>query len=373
MVPTITIYVRHRADCRYASDAFWKRCNCRKHLRWTYQGKEHRRKAGTRSWAAAEALARTIAAEIEAAESRKPLEHNQPTTVEQAIASFMAEKAGGQASRKTLSKYRLTLSRLLDFCTRERIMFVSAITLQHLSAYRAMWDVVYSTPFALRNEQSRLRSFFNYLVKAQLIHFNPARALSAIKVTDDDFRVDPFSKAEVKKIIAAIDKTDITPPNKDRIRVLMLLQRWSGLSLIDAVTLERNGLIRTGNNFRIDCNRRKTGTNVSVPIPTWLGKELLRVKNRNEKYFFTSGAPHAISYVEKAYKRVFEVAGIVNGGSHRFRHSFAVAALEAGADIRTVSRALGHKSMAITERYYAQWSQKQQAKMEKELAAAWKS
>ena len=60
--PVITIFVRHGPPitifvarrCKYAGDEFCKRCNCRKHLRWTQNGKQHRRKAGTRSWAEAE-------------------------------------------------------------------------------------------------------------------------------------------------------------------------------------------------------------------------------------------------------------------------------------------------------------------------------
>ena len=39
--------------------------------------------------------------------------------------------------------------------------------------------------------------------------------------------------------------------------------------------------------------------------------------------------------------------------------------------MRIVSKALGHKSLAITERYYARWSRHQQANFEKVLARTW--
>ena len=58
--PVVTIFVRHSADCKYAGDEFEKRCHCRKHFRWTQDGKQHRRKAGTRSWAEAEELKRDL-------------------------------------------------------------------------------------------------------------------------------------------------------------------------------------------------------------------------------------------------------------------------------------------------------------------------
>ena len=47
--PVITIYVRHSADCKYKADETSRRCKCRKHLRWTHNGEQHRRKANTRS------------------------------------------------------------------------------------------------------------------------------------------------------------------------------------------------------------------------------------------------------------------------------------------------------------------------------------
>jgi integrase/recombinase XerD len=58
--PIIAIFVRHSADCKYAGDEFAKRCNCRKHFRWTQNGEQYRRKAGTRSWAEAEEQKRKL-------------------------------------------------------------------------------------------------------------------------------------------------------------------------------------------------------------------------------------------------------------------------------------------------------------------------
>jgi len=49
MVPSITIFVRHAPGCKYREDETWKRCNCRKHLRWSHDSKQYRRSANTRS------------------------------------------------------------------------------------------------------------------------------------------------------------------------------------------------------------------------------------------------------------------------------------------------------------------------------------
>ena len=60
IAPVITIFGRHATGCKYAGDEFCKRCDCRKHFRWTKDGKQYRQKAGTRSWEEAEELKRQL-------------------------------------------------------------------------------------------------------------------------------------------------------------------------------------------------------------------------------------------------------------------------------------------------------------------------
>jgi hypothetical protein len=55
--------------------------------------------------------------------------------------------------------------------------------------------------------------------------------------------------------------------------------RWSGLAIRDAVTLERTAIQHeeaTG-VYRVVTSRQKTGTDVSVPIPPDVAKEVLAV------------------------------------------------------------------------------------------------
>jgi site-specific recombinase XerD len=374
-IPSIEIFVRHAADCKYGGDEGWKGCKCRKHLRWTWEGEQYRKTAKTRSWSGAERARRELELKYEAVQRGRPVEEDKAATVEQAIAAFMAEKHGGKTAANTLAKYKLTLARLEEFCDRRNLQFIREIRLEHLSQWRAEWTNYYGSAFALRNNQSRVRHFFRYCKRARMIADNPAPELSPIKVTDDDFEVDPFSEREYRSILKAIpDCTEISEVNRERVSALMQLQRWSGLSLVDAVCLGKNELIKSGDCFRIDTSRRKTGSKISNVIPGWLGKLLLRLKNGNRQHFFWSGQStpkSACSVYDKLYRRVFEDAGIVDGGSHRFRHLFAVSLLEKGVDIRLVSKALGHKSLAVTERFYASWSRKQQTSLESALTKTW--
>ena len=62
--PLITIFVRHSKECKYVGDEFCKRCKCKKHLRWSMNGKQFRKKTGARSWAGAEDKKRELEAQL---------------------------------------------------------------------------------------------------------------------------------------------------------------------------------------------------------------------------------------------------------------------------------------------------------------------
>src|SRR5271155_3341039 len=87
--PLITIFVRHSAGCKYAGDEFAKRCDCRKHLRWSQGGKQFRKKANSRSWAGAEEAKRRLEDQLA---GRKPTAPAEGLLLSQAIETFDANK-----------------------------------------------------------------------------------------------------------------------------------------------------------------------------------------------------------------------------------------------------------------------------------------
>src|ERR1700694_2305864 len=104
-----------------------------------------------------------------------------------------------------------------------------------------------------------------------MIAASPAVQMSKIKVKNSDINVRALSSKEYDQIIAATGETTMTAENAARIKVLMQLQRASGLSLVDAVCLSKDELQWEGKVFRIVLERQKTGTAINNVIPAELG------------------------------------------------------------------------------------------------------
>jgi integrase/recombinase XerD len=367
----VLIYKRHSAGCDHRDDRTWKRCNCKVWLGWNKDGKQVQKSAKTRSWEAAQRQARALELQFENGVVASPAAAK---SVKEAIDLFLDAKRSEGLSPDTIYRHEHTTGLLIDFCNRQGILFIKDLTLAHLTAWQVDWTV--KAPQARRSRQEKVKNFLKYCFESEMISKNPALKWKGVKVKVSDQNIRAFKSSEYDKILSSIDETSMTPANKRRIRALMQLQRWSGLSLVDAVCLSKDELKQEGKgkneSFRVVTDRQKTGTLINNWIPAWLGRELLTVKNGNPEFFFWSGSTtpeDAPSYFQKLYRKVFKAAG-VEGSSHDFRHTYAVELLKSGVDIRTVSKALGHSSVTITEKFYSRWCTGQQDNLDNTLRAA---
>ena len=75
--------------------------------------------------------------------------------------------------------------------------------------------------------------------------------------------------------------------------------------------------------------------------------------------------------MSRSLRKVFKLAGIVGGHSHRFRDTFAVDLLQAGVPLERVSLLRGYTSIKITERHYPPWVQSRQEQLEADVKRVW--
>lgn len=69
------------------------------------------------------------------------------------------------------------------------------------------------------------------------------------------------------------------------------------------------------------------------------------------------------------YTKLLKAAGVEYVSFHTLRHTFATRAIEAGADVKTVSEILGHENTMITVNRYAHSLFEQKRKLMDKLNA----
>src|SRR5215472_3736119 len=319
--PVITIFVRHSAHCKYAGDEFCRRCRCRKHFRWTQNGKQYRRKAGTRSWEEAEEQKKILQDQLA---GRTPRAETSGKLLTEAVDLFVQSKKNKNVTKKVLDKYTRELARLRTYCESRGVLTVQALTGELLTEYCGTWPELYPSTTTRSKVRERCRSFLRYCYQVRWLD----RVLPLDSIQVDEPETMPLTEREYAKLLDSVYVAFENRQTQERVHALVQLMRWSGLAIRDALTLKRSGLIRDEqkNVYRVETARHKTGVNVSVPIPGHVAKELLTVLNGNTEYIFWSGKGEAESATKNWAKYyiapLFAAAKIECAGhmmSHRLR------------------------------------------------------
>ncbi len=310
----------------------------------------------TRNWDTAQKLAQDLEA------SGKP--ESAAKTIEEATDLFIRDAEARGLRAPSVYKYKLLFQRLRTFATENGLRYITECDIETLRAFRDSWP---NKNFSARKKLEALKTFFRFVHESGWLPTNPARVIKPPKV--DDPPTLPYTKDEVQRVL---DACDVYPNKKNavRLRALTLLLRYSGLRATGAVTLSKH---RIQNGVLVLVLRTaKTGTDVRIPLPQTALDALAEIKT--DHYYFWSGRgtkKSSLGDYQRAYKKLYELAKVVNGHMHRWRDTFAVELLLAGVPLEQVSVLLGHQSTKVTEKHYSPWVKARQEQLEAAVRKSW--
>jgi site-specific recombinase XerD len=363
----LTIYRRHRKECAHRSEGrTYRRCRCPIWADGFLGTMEIRRSTGLRDWEKAQELVR----QWEAEGKSTPVQQSEPVSIHQSCEHFLQDALARKLREKTVYKYRLLFRRLEEFAEANGLRFLKEMDVATMRKFRASW---LDGNLAALKKLERLRSFFRFAQSSKWIEDNPASELKNPKVSARPTM--PFTHEEMIRILQGCDKSheESNPTGKmnaRRLRALVLLLRYSGMRIGDAVSCSTERL----NGNKLLLYTQKTGVPVYCPLPDFVVKALEEITRLSERYFFWTGRSKlqtATGDWQAKLKKLFEKAELPDGHAHRFRDTFAVELLLAGVPLERVSVLLGHTSIRITERHYSPWVRARQEQAEADVRRAW--
>ena len=336
-------------------------------------------KLGVREKLAAEELVEQWTVQFLSTAGRTP-DPNTFKSGEQAIHDSLAEKRGTpdpskESTKLTIQKIGGIIKPLAPFLKGRGIVYLKDVKTEHLSAFQETWlgrlRKNRETGEPVRQQKSQLgkqknqeflKMFFRRARELRWIPENPAELLLSVRTPK--IEVKKKTAEEKQSLLDAIPRA--FPNIAESVRAFALIQRYSGLRLVDVVTLRTDAVREDG---QMIMSQEKNEQPVFVPLPPVVIDLIGKLQPKSAGYFFwtgTSTIKTAVNDWSEKMRQLYVEAGIEGKRTHEWRDTLAIEVLEGGGSLEDVQLLLGHKSRKTTEKYYVALTNK---RMEKAIDA----
>lgn len=262
-------------------------------------------------------------------------------TVRRLIDDFLAlqnKKVGVSVQPEVYDRYKRVLGLFGDYVGMDKE--VTAITPAIIEEYyldlKAKYEKATSAGY-----MTKIKTLCKYALDNGHIKVNPFLNTKIRKGRKDILFLTEEEIMRLKHYVFPVDRLN-------RIRDICVVQAATGLSFCDLYDLEPEDIHTDGTNYYICKQRHKTGTRYTAVILPF-GLDILQRYNYK--------LPMVCNQRMNAYiSEIRDIAGFEKHfTSHTLRHSYASLLLNKGVRIETVSAALGHKDIATTRHFYAEY------------------
>ncbi len=260
-----------------------------------------------------------------------------------------------QYSSNTVKSYERDLKNFLNFLKDLKIENLEAIEVIHLRYYQLYLKKNNCEPTTIARKLSSLRSFFKFLYKNQLIKQNLANYLTNPKIPKKIPSIP--TEEEINNFIEEIKEKDFLSL---RDRALLELIYGSGLRVGEVSNLTLDQINMDLKIIRVLGKGKKErvvpfGKKAYEALGKYLvvRERLLSNLKKDNPFVFLNfrGEKLTDRGIRYIIKKLGQKKGISYLHPHTLRHAFATHLLNAGADLRSIQKMLGHSSLITTEIY----------------------
>ena len=288
---------------------------------------------------------------------------------EVAIKRFIASKIAAGCSARTVKYYKESVSKILETIGKP-YMKVTADDIRLYIAVRVQRDGV--SKVTVNNERRCLSSFYGWLQNEEILMKNPMKKIDAIKVQKKKKKA--YSLLDLEKIRAGCRTS------RERAIVEMLASTWCRVSELSQMRIDEiNGekvivhgkgakdrevyinaramvAVETYLSERSDSNpylfpKMKDAGNVGCFMEHIKSSKLKMPEWYRHPELVDPLEPTDVGTIECIVRGIGRRTGVEKTHPHRFRRTGATLALRQGMPLTTVSKLLGHESIATTQIY----------------------
>ena len=254
-------------------------------------------------------------------------------------------------SNNTKDAYQKDLN---DFCHFLNNKKIDSISTNDIKKYINHLNDINDKDKTIARKIVSIRTFFDYLMKNNIIDINPCEKIESIKLKKTLPKT--LNKQEIDKLLSI----EVIDAKTCRNKAMIELMYSSGLRVSELVNLNLNSINLDDDYVRVYGKGKKEriipiATSTSKLLDTYINvyrNSLLKGYLTDKLFISSYGRGITRQGFFKILKKIAKEMNIKKEFSpHTLRHSFATHLLENGADLRSIGELLGHENIKTTQIY----------------------
>ena len=250
----------------------------------------------------------------------------------------------------TVTSYTTDLNQFILFLSQEyNIDNITEVSFQIVRSWISSLLEKGLTPRSVNRKISTLKTYFNFLLKKEVISESPMQKVISPKTSK---RLPVYIEQDKMDALLNEEMFEATFEG-ERDRMILALFYATGIRLSELVNLKKKDVDSINNQIKVLGKRNKERI---IPLSNNTIEFLVKFieKNTVSQYLFTSFGGKQL-YPKKVYRIVKKYISMISTkdkiSPHVLRHTFATHMLNNGADINAIKELLGHANLSATQVY----------------------